>query len=143
MSRSWERKVNKNMSQLNKRRGLTSYQGSAVNDKHDVFKGRKYVLPLVLVALAGLYALLGTATSQATGGSNDVLNWVGVSLYILLALMIFLRKPYLKIERASVSTMKFNRERRLAVSEIEKIKLASGSVVIKAREKQATGYSRA
>ncbi|MBT2763108.1 hypothetical protein [Paenibacillus sp. ISL-20] len=138
MSRSWERKVNKNMSQLNKQRkkqGLTSYQVSAVTDKHDVFKGRKYVLPLVLVALAGVYALLGTATSEAAGGSNDVLNWVGVSLYILLALMIFLRKPYLKIERASVSTMKFNRERRLAVSDIEKIKLASGSVVIQGKGK--------
>lgn len=137
MSRSWERKVNKNMSQLNKQRkkqGLSSYQGSTISDQSDVFKGRKYVLPLVLVALAGLYALLGTATSGASG-SNDVLNWVGVSLYILLALMIFLRKPYLKIERASVSTMKFNRERRLAVSDIEKIKLASGSVVIQGKGK--------
>lgn len=56
MSRSWERKVNKNMSQLNKQRkkqGLSSYQGSTISDKSDVFKGRKYVLPLVLVALAG------------------------------------------------------------------------------------------
>lgn len=139
MSRSWERKVNKNMSQLNKQRkkqGLTTYQGTAISDKNDVFKGRKYVLPIVLVGLAGLYALIGNATSAATGDSNDALNWIGVSLYILLALMVFFRKPYLKVERAAVSTMKFNRERRLAVSDIEKIKIASGSVVIQGKGKE-------
>ncbi|GAB6930151.1 hypothetical protein JCM10914A_41340 [Paenibacillus sp. JCM 10914] len=138
MSRSWERKVNKNMAQLNKQRkkqGMSSYQGGAISANNDIFKGRKYVLPLVLLALAGLYALLGTATSNAAGGGNEVLNWIGVSLYILLALMIFLRKPYLKIERSSVSTMKFNRERRLAVTDIEKIKLAQGSVVIQGKGK--------
>lgn len=138
MSRSWERKVSKNMQQLNKQRkkqGLSSYQGSAISDNSDVFKGRKYVLPIVLLALAGLYALLGSATATATGGSNNALNWIGVSLYVLLALMIFLRKPYLKIERASVSTMKFNRERRMAATEIEKIKLAQGSVVIQGKGK--------
>ncbi|VTR46924.1 Uncharacterised protein [Actinobacillus pleuropneumoniae] len=69
-------KICRKLNKQRKKQGLTSYQGSAINDKHDVFKGRKYVLPLVLVALAGLYALLGTATSQAAGGSNDVLNWV-------------------------------------------------------------------
>ncbi|MGG3281429.1 hypothetical protein [Paenibacillus solani] len=138
MSRSWERKVSKNMSQLNKQRkkqGLTSYQGTAVSDNNDVFKGRKYVLPLVLVALGGLYALLGSATSEASGGSNNTLNLIGVGLYILLAVMIFFRKPYLKVERASVSTMKFNRERRLAASDIEKIKIATGSVVIQGKGK--------
>ncbi|ANY71637.1 hypothetical protein BBD41_03035 [Paenibacillus ihbetae] len=138
MSRSWERKVSKNLQQLNKKRkkqGMSTYQGSAISDQMDVFKGRKYVLPIVLLALAALYALLGSATAKTTGQSNDVLNWVGVGLYILLALMIFLRKPYLKIERSSVSTMKFNRERRLSASEIEKIKIASGSVVIQGKGK--------
>lgn len=138
MSRSWERKVSKNMSQLNKQRkkqGLTSYQGTAVSDNNDVFKGRKYVLPLVLVALAGVYALVGSAASAASGDSNNTLNLVGVGLYILLAVMIFFRKPYLKVERAAVSTMKFNRERRLAASDIEKIKIATGSVVIQGKGK--------
>lgn len=135
MSRSWERKVSKNMSQLNKQRkkqGLSGYEGSSSAGSGDIFKGRKYVLPIILLALAALYALLGSYTEEA-GGGNSALNWIGVSLYILLAVMIFLRKPYLKVEKSAVSTFKFNRERRLNVSEIEKILIADGSVVIQGK----------
>lgn len=133
MSRSWERKVSKNMSQLNKQR---KKQGQAIlgttntsTGDGDVFKGRKYVLPIILLALAVLYALLGLATVDAGAGSKTM-NYIGVSLYILLALMIFLRKPYLKVGRSTVSTFKFNRERKLTASEISKIRILQGSVVI-------------
>lgn len=133
MSRSWERKVSKNMSQLNKQRkkqgqSMVGTTATVASDG-DVFKGRKYVLPIVLIALAALYALLGIATAEA-GAGNTALNWIGVSLYLLLALMIFLRKPYLKVGRSTVSTFKFNRERKLTASEISKIKILQGSVVI-------------
>lgn len=131
MSRSWERKVSKNMSQLNKQRKKQgqSMLGTTTTGASDgdVFKGRKFVLPIVLVALAVLYGLLGIATAEA---GNTVLNWIGVSLYLLLALMIFLRKPFLKVGRSTLSTFKFNRERKLAASEISKIKILQGSVVI-------------
>lgn len=131
MSRSWERKVSKNMSQLNKQRKKQGQSmlgtTTTVASDGDVFKGRKFVLPIVLVALAVLYGLLGIATAEA---GNTVLNWIGVSLYLLLALMIFLRKPFLKVGRSTLSTFKFNRERKLAVSEISKIKILQGSVVI-------------
>lgn len=133
MGRSWERKVSKNMSQLNKQR---KKQGQAIlgsttpgSNEGDIFKGHKYVLPIVLIALAVLYALLGMATVEAGAGSQT-LNYVGVSLYILLALMIFFRKPYLKVGRSTVSTFKFNRERKLSATDISKIKILQGSVVI-------------
>ncbi|WP_054955795.1 hypothetical protein [Paenibacillus dakarensis] len=133
MSRSWERKVNKNMSQLNKQRKKqgqpTMGMNAAITSDGDVFKGRKYVLPIILIALAALYAMLGMATTAAGAGSQ-AMNWIGVSLYVLLAVMIFLRKPYLKVTRNTVSTMKFNRERKLTASEISKIKILKGSVVI-------------
>lgn len=133
MSRSWERKVSKNMSQLNKQRkkqgqATLGTTGSSTSDG-DVFKGRKYVLPLILVLLAAVYAMLGIATAES-GQGNQTITWIGVGLYILLALMIFLRKPYLKVGRSTVSTMKFNRERNLMASEISKIKILKGSVVI-------------
>lgn len=139
MSRSWERKVSKNMNQLNKQRkkqGQASIgAGSSVaHDGGDVFKGRKYVLPIVLLALAVLYLLLGMVTVEAGTGSQTM-NWIGVSLYILLALMIFLRKPYLKVGRSTLSTFKFNRERKLSASEISKIKILQGSVVIESKGK--------
>ncbi|NMO95971.1 hypothetical protein [Paenibacillus lemnae] len=134
MSRSWERKVNKNMAQVNKQRkksGQTSIgHTAAINGKEgDLFKGRKYVLPLVLLALAGLYALLGMATGEESG-STATMTYIGVGLYVLLAVMIFLRKPFLKVERSAVSTFKFNRERKLSASEISKIRILRGSVVI-------------
>ncbi|MBO2943045.1 hypothetical protein JJQ72_03500 [Paenibacillus sp. F411] len=137
MSRSWERKVSKNLAQVNKQRkkqGQTSIGGNGTAADGHIFKGRKYVLPIVLLALAGLYALLGRATASAAGAS-DVLNWVGVSLYVLLAIMIFLRKPFLKVGRNTLSTFKFNRERKLSPSEISKIRLLNGSVVIETSAK--------
>ncbi|WP_106767776.1 hypothetical protein [Paenibacillus faecalis] len=133
MSRSWERKVSKNMSQLNKQRKKQGQPvlgtGTTPTSDGDVFKGRKYVLPFVLIALGALYAMLGVLTPGVTEGSQTI-TWFGVGLYILLALMIFLRKPYLKVGRSTVSTMKYNRERNLMASEISKIRILKGSVVI-------------
>ena len=135
MSRSWERKVNKNMAKLNKQRkkqGQSTLYVQSAASEGDVFKGRKYILPIILLALALLYALVGAAAVQAGAGS-DIMNYIGVGLYVLLAVMIFLRKPYLKVTKNSVHTFKYNRERSLAASEIAKIKISDGSVVIESK----------
>ncbi|MBE9915747.1 hypothetical protein G8C92_17160 [Paenibacillus donghaensis] len=131
MSRSWERMVQKNSSQLNKQRkkqGKPSLSSSSGSATADIFKGRNYVLPITLVALAALYLWLGLASQQQA--MNSSLSWIVVVLYVLLALVIFLRRPFLKVDKNSLSTIKFNRDRRLTSDQIEKIKVGAGSVVI-------------
>ncbi len=131
MSRSWERMVQKNSAQLNKQRkkqGKPSLYSSNGSATADVFKGRNFVLPITLVALAVIYLLLGMTSQQAA--MNTSLNWIVVGLYVLLAIMIFLRRPFLKVDKNMLSTIKFNRDRRLTADQIAKIKAGSGSIVI-------------
>jgi hypothetical protein len=61
-----------------------------------------------------------------------------VGLYLLLAAMLYFRRPFLKVERARLSTIKFNRERWLPAAEIEKITLSRSAVTIKHKGKRST-----
>lgn len=131
MSRSWERMVQKNTAQVNKQRkkqGKPSLYASNGSSSADIFRGRNFVLPITLVALAAIYILLGVASDQAV--MNTSLTWIVVGLYVLLAVVIFLRRPFLKVDKNSISTIKFNRDRRLTADQIAMIKVGSGSVVI-------------
>jgi hypothetical protein len=123
--------VQKNSSQLNKQRkklGKPSIYSSDKSATADIFKGRNFVLPSTLVALAAIYLLLGMGSEQEVMSSS--LTWIVVALYVLLAVVIFLRRPFLKVDKNSLSTIKFNRDRRLTSDQIEKIKVGPGSVVI-------------
>ncbi|OZB95074.1 hypothetical protein [Paenibacillus sp. XY044] len=134
MARSWERQVRKNSTQLNKQRkkqGKPSIYSSG-GAPADIYKGRNYVLPITMVALAAVYFLLGMIGQEGTAGS---MTWIIMAMYVFLGLMIFLRRPFLRVEKNAVSTIKFNRDRRLAADNIAKIKLAKGSVVIEPKGK--------
>lgn len=138
MARSWERMVQRNTQQVNKRRkkdGKDSIYSSRSSDQGDVYKGRNIVFPVVLVLLGLLYGMIASLDAS-TSGNSKVLNWVGVVLYFALAAMIFFRKPYLKVERSRVSTFKFNRQRILEAGDIEKIVISKGSVSIKPKAKR-------
>ncbi|GAC40729.1 hypothetical protein [Paenibacillus popilliae] len=125
MSRSWERQVRRNSAQLNKQRkkqgkpGINSYSVA-----FDEFKGRNFILPLILTGFTIFYALLGTV------GTNPPLYWVTVICYLALALMLFLRRPFLRITKDELSTTKWNRLRTLKVEDIKKITYQPGYLII-------------
>ncbi|MGF7047518.1 hypothetical protein J2T13_002023 [Paenibacillus sp. DS2015] len=137
MARSWERMVQKNRKQLNKKRkdqGLSSISstGSGSKVSGDIFKGRKMLLPFTLVVLSLLYGLLGVYAEQLVENNeqSSVVNWIVIGLYILLAVIIYLRRPYLRVDKDSLYTTRMNRETRIGAVNIAKISLKSGSVVI-------------
>lgn len=140
MARSWERMVQRNSKQVNKRRkqeGKTtigSGSGTKSASSPDVFKGRSIGFPAFLVALGTLYLMLTIASPLEQGPS--ALNWVGVSLYYLLAVFMFFRRPYLKVDRSSLATIRFNRERVWKASDIEIISLSKGAVTVKMKGKR-------
>lgn len=139
MARSWERMVQRNTQKINKQRkkaGKDSIYASTVSNKNnaEVFRGRNIVLPVVLLGLGIMYWMVGTL--DPTGGSSSLMNWLGIVLYFVLAALIFFRRPFLKLDRARLSTIKFNRERFLAAGDIEKIILSRGSVTIKHKGKR-------
>ncbi|WP_405168333.1 hypothetical protein [Paenibacillus sp. FSL H3-0286] len=138
MARSWERMVQRNTQQINKQRKKqgkdTIYASKSPTQNAEVFKGRNIAFPLVLVILGTMFWVVGSI-DQAKG-NGMLANWLGVVLYYLLAALLFFRRPYLKVEKARLSTIKFNRERGLPAADIEKITLSRGAVVIKHKGKR-------
>lgn len=130
MSRSWERKVRKNSAKLNKQRQKSGKPSLHVGEEnHDIFKGRNIILPLILIVIALLFAYIGSLSVQE-GNQSVALYWVTIAAYIGLGLIIFFRKPYLKVTKDSLVTTKWNRVRVLQAKDIKRITITSGYVVI-------------
>ncbi|KAA9006509.1 hypothetical protein F4V43_06080 [Paenibacillus spiritus] len=137
MARSWERMVQRNQKQLNARRKKEGKGASAsvsAAGKADIYRGRNIIFPTLLFVLGLLYAFVGLVGTPE--GVNSAWNWIGIALYMLLAALIFFRRPYLKIERSRLSTFKFNRERILAAGDIGKIVVSRGTVTIVPKSKR-------
>ncbi|MHA6529024.1 hypothetical protein [Paenibacillus sp. BAC0078] len=140
MARSWERMVQRNTQQLNKQRkkqgkeSIYASTSSAAAKGSDIFKGRNIVFPVVLLLLGIMFWVVGSIDEAR--GSGILANWLGVVLYFLLAALLFFRRPYLKVERARLSTIKFNRERWLPAADIEKIIVTRSAVSIKYKGKR-------
>ncbi|OAB25448.1 hypothetical protein PMSD_27200 [Paenibacillus macquariensis subsp. defensor] len=139
MARSWERMVQKNKTQLNKQRkkqgksSISSMSSAGSAASGEAFKGRKIALPVVLVLLACLYGLLGIASSNVPGKENlntPTMTWFIMGAYILLGVIIYLRRPYLLVGKDTLQTTRLNRVRDISASKITNIKVAKGSVVI-------------
>ena len=130
MSRSWERQVRKNSADLDKKRQKTGQPTVRVGEKrYDEFKGRNMILPFVFIAVAVLYAIVGSIP-VSQGQTSPVLYWVTVLAYIGLGLLIFFRKPYLKVANDHIMTTKWNRIRTLYAKDIKSIMVQPGYVVI-------------
>jgi len=67
---------------------------------------------------------------------NSVLFWATIFLYFVLALVIFLRKPYLRVNKSSLYTSKFNRDRMLDAGNISKIKVSRNKIVIEPKTRE-------
>ncbi|UQZ37160.1 hypothetical protein C2I18_28665 [Paenibacillus sp. PK3_47] len=140
MARSWERMVQRNTQQVNKQRkkqgkdSIYAASSKSAAKSTEVFKGRNIVFPVVLMLLGIMFWVVGSI--DEVQGQGVLANWLGVVLYFALAALLFFRRPYLKVERDRVSTIKYNRERFLKASEIEKITLSRNVVILKYKGKR-------
>ncbi len=135
---SFDRKVERNQKRMNKSgNGPTLNKGgsgqnprTSLGSKGDgeIFKGRNMILPAVLVLLALLYAAVGMVGSASE--VNSGLFWLTIGLYLILALAIFLRKPYLRMNKGWLYTSKYNRDKILEAGNISKIKVSRSKVMI-------------
>ncbi|GGD63946.1 hypothetical protein [Paenibacillus nasutitermitis] len=132
MSRSWERKIQKNQSQLNKQR---KKQGKAplvasksASNPVYTYKGRSILMPAFLLVFTAGYtgiSLTGGAYKQA--GS---MFWITIACYVFLALLFMLRRPYLSIGKDFVRSRRFTGDRTLFLSSIKGISVQKGSIII-------------
>lgn len=118
--------VEKNRKQLNEKRkkqGLGQVTGAGAEQ---VFKGRSVLLPIFLLSVATLFGYV-----NIYAGTTDTLFWITISLYILLSLyFFFVRRPYLKIIGNEIAMRKMGRERRANLTDIKKIAINRGTIMI-------------
>lgn len=133
MSRQWERMVLKNKKQINKRRVKTGQPkiSASPSEQMETFYGRSWFLPALFVAISAFFATISIAFYEA-----DTLLWATIGAYLLLGLMYYLRRPYLKVGKKQVATKRMGVERYLQAEEMESIMVQPGSVTIKLKEKK-------
>lgn len=127
MASSFERAVKRNQHKVNKNRKKKGQPvlGSGMENE-DIFKGRAFIFPFVLVVLAFMFLTLSGVTKDGVSG----FDWFVFILYIGLALMYFLRRPYLKVGKKRIKTIKLSRERSLGAEDIKRIVVDKGSIII-------------
>lgn len=134
MASSFERKVRKNMETVNKQRTKQGAQplGSTGNAS-DTYYGRNVTVPIMLIGLSVLYLVLTMFWTQVGMKRTD---WLVFGLYLLLAVVFFIRRPYLRVSKNALYTLKGGRERSMLADQIKCIRVQSGYVIV---EKQGKG----
>ncbi|OMF38265.1 hypothetical protein BK133_01695 [Paenibacillus sp. FSL H8-0548] len=128
MSRSWERKVRKNMNVVNKNRKKQGSGQIVLNaEKSDKITGRNFIAPIMLIIFIGMYVFLMSGSSEF---KMDTMFWVTVGCYILLAALFFFRKPYITIGKDFVQSRRLTGDKRIQASGIKGIIVQKGYVII-------------
>lgn len=128
MSRSWERKVRKNMSEVNKKRKKQGNGKMVLNgEKSDKIVGRNFIAPILLILFIGVYVVL---MQNSPGFQMDTMFWITVGCYILLAMVFFFRRPYITIGKDYVQTRRMTGDKKLAAAAIKGIVVQKGYVIV-------------
>ncbi|NIK76595.1 hypothetical protein FHS15_001720 [Paenibacillus castaneae] len=128
MSRSWERKVRKNMSEVNKKRKKQGNGKMVLNgEKSDKIVGRNFIAPILLILFIGVYVIL---MQNSPGFQMDTMFWITVGCYILLAMVFFFRRPYITIGKDYVQTRKMTGDKKLSAAAIKGIVVQKGYVIV-------------
>ncbi|WP_141501328.1 hypothetical protein [Paenibacillus luteus] len=128
MSRSWERKVRKNMSVVNKNRKKQGNGQIVFNaEKSEKIVGRNYIAPIMLILFIGMYVFLMSGSSEF---KMDTMFWVTIGCYILLATLFFFRRPYITIGKDFVQSRRLTGDKRIPVSGIKGIVAQKGYVIV-------------
>ncbi|GIP37315.1 hypothetical protein J31TS4_05950 [Paenibacillus sp. J31TS4] len=132
MSRRWERMIEKNQKTLSKQKGKQGTGASFKTGQQVVYKGRHWVFPSVLVALAFFYFFVFSGVAE-----TDWTYKVTPILYLILAILIFLiRRPTLTIGKSHLSSARFTGEKRMEASDVEAIHFMKSYVIIQSNKKR-------
>ncbi|MBB6730355.1 hypothetical protein [Cohnella zeiphila] len=143
MSRSWERMVERNSKQLNKKRKKEGKSAISAPAAHiDRFRGRSYVVPVLLVLLTLLFIFISQPWSEDFKQQAGVF-WVTIACYLLLAVFYYFRRPYLVVGKDYLETRRFSGYKRLKPPEIRKLVQQPGYVIVESVKGGNWVFSRA
>lgn len=133
MSRKFERQVIRNTKKVNeqrKRLGQSTIDETAKGITKIV--GRSWILSSFLVMIGLLYMFM------FWGVSRNGMYWLTVGLYLGLAAIVFWwRRPFLTIEKNTLTTRRFAGYRSIKASDIEEIETQKGYVIISLKGKRS------
>lgn len=134
MSRKWKRMVERNYEQVSKQRSKQEKALPGVkllSDGTEMIRGRSIMMPITMLAIVSMFILV-----YGSYAGSDPLFWVTVAAYSFLALVYFLRRPYLKIGRAYISTRRMGRDQIVEAKEIASVTCGDGYVAIDFKSKR-------
>lgn len=133
MSRKWERMVRKNTKVSNiqrKKSGKGEISGISA-DGSVTFKGRSWFLPMLLVA-TGVFCFIVFRNQPG----QEQLYWITGASYFFLALLIYwIRRPFLKIDKKTLSSRRFGGDRFFEADQIKDITMSKDAIVINFKAK--------
>lgn len=130
MSRSWERKVRKNMATVNqarKKAGTGNLVLTSEKKQQIRFTGRNYILPVVLILFIGFYNFIMLMDLEFKA---DTMYYITIVSYLLLAALFFFRKPYLSVGKDYLQSRRMMGDKQLYAAAIKEIKVQNGYVII-------------
>jgi len=130
LSRSWERKVKKNMDQINKQRKKAGVGNLVLNQekKQEItFKGKNFVLPIVLIAFIGMYIIVSLMNPKF---EISGMFWFTILAYVALAALFYFRKPYLTIGKDYLQSRRMMGDKQLFAVATKEIKVQGGYIII-------------
>lgn len=131
MTRKWERMVRRNSKTASKYR-IKDGKMKIVNPNDPiVFKGRSLFFALFLIAIS-FFFLVANAGVQ----DGPMYYFVVISYFLFGLFIYYVRRPYLKISKTSLSTRKFTGEKTASFEDIASISLLKGYVVIEMKKKK-------
>jgi hypothetical protein len=137
MSRNWERMVRKNTKAANKNRQKRGIPLIIDRDQLQVFKGRSTLLTLLCLVV---FLFLAVTSPQAAQGN---LSFFTMGSYLILGLFVyFVRRPYLKVNKASLARRGFIKEYILYAENIKQITVKPGYVFVEQNGSQRWVYSK-
>lgn len=141
MSRSWERKVRKNMKTVNKNRKKQGNDQIILNgEQSQKIVGRNYIAPILLILFIGMYVFI---MSGDEAFEMTTWFWIIVGCYIFLAALFFLRKPYITIGKDFLQTRRMTGDKRLSVEAIKGFSVQKGYVIVEQHKGSNWVFSRA
>lgn len=137
MSRNWERMVRKNTKAANKNRLKQGIPLITDRDQPQVFKGRSTLLTLLCLIV---FLFLIVTSPQAGQGNMSLFT---MASYLILGLFVyFVRRPYLKVNKASLAKRGLVKEYTLYAENIKQIIVKPGYVLVEQNGKQRWVYSK-
>ncbi len=98
--------------------------GQGASDPSDTYKGRSLLLPALLVLFAILYVIL------YIGSQMNQMFWFTIACYLVLAGLLFLRRPYLTVGKDFLRTRRFGGDRTVYQDNIKSITAQKGYVIV-------------